>query len=77
MEVVFFERTGAHWKGLLKSALPRPTLTGTLSRPSGVWSIQGKWRKELALGECQEGLYGFKSGCFTHFITHTYTVTNA
>ena len=30
---------------LLKSALlARPPLTGTLSRPSGIWSIQGKWR---------------------------------
>ena len=51
IEVVFLEKTGAHGKELhafaklLKSALlARPPLTGTLSRPSGIWSIQGKWR---------------------------------
>ena len=47
IEVVFLEKTGAHGKELdafaklLKSALlARPPLTGTLSRPSGIWSIQ-------------------------------------
>ena len=49
IEVVFLEKTGAHGKELdafaklLKSALlARPPLT--LARPSGIWSIQGKWR---------------------------------
>ena len=49
IEVVFLEKTGAHGKELhafaklLKSALlARPPQT--LARPSGIWSIQGKWR---------------------------------
>ena len=82
IEVVFLEKTGAHGKELhafaklLKSALlARPPPTGTLSRPSGIWSMQGKWSIARLANQCKERLHDFKN--FTYFITHTYTVNNA